>query len=228
MTTSVFAQALGSDVERLHPQMRRRFGLTPDGENACVGRGVMDSVWRGPLVTVPFLWFGAWRNILVPRTGKGVPFTIENYCYVDGLGRDTTTFVRTFEFPRHRRSRFDATMVYDPASGRVLDYLGTHQHLAVDLDLEVDERGGLLLRSGAQRFYEGPVGFSFPMAASGTAELHEHYDDQTERFRIDLTVSNPVMGPIFGYRGSFTCNFSTIPAASVPASAKPLREEARG
>lgn len=66
------------------------------------------------------------------------------------------------------------------------------------------------------------------MAASGTAELHEYYDDQTERFRIDLTVSNPVMGPIFGYRGSFTCDFSTIPAASVPASAKPLREEARG
>lgn len=228
MTTSVFAQALGSDVERLHPQMRRRFGLTPDGENACVGRGVMDEVWRGPRATVPFLWFGAWRNILVPRTGTGIPFTIENYCYVDGLGRDTTTFVRTFEFPRARRSRFDATMVYDARAGRVLDYLGTHQHLAVDLDLTVDERGGLLLRSGAQRFYEGPVGFSFPMVASGTAELREHFDDATGRFRIDLTVSNPLVGPVFGYRGSFTCAFSTLSPDALPASARPLREEARG
>ena len=32
---------------------------------------------------------------------------------------------------------------------RIVDYLGTHQHLAVDLELSVDERGGLRLRSGA-------------------------------------------------------------------------------
>ena len=52
---------------------------------------------------------------------------------------------------------------------------GTHQHLAVDIDLSVDPRGGLRLRSGEQRFYEGIVGFRFPMffsasptSASGT------------------------------------------------------------
>ncbi|MEP7766103.1 DUF4166 domain-containing protein [Sanguibacter sp. 25GB23B1] len=228
MTGSVFAQALGSDLSRLHPQMQRRFGLTPDGENACVGRGVMDEVWRGRAVAVPFLWFGAWRNILVPRVGTQVPFTIENYCYVDSLGRDTTSFVRTFEFPGSRRSRFDATMVFDRPAGRVLDYLGTHQHLAVDLDLTVDDRGGLVLRSGAQRFYEGRLGFSFPMLASGTAELREHFDDDAGCFRIDLTVSNPVIGPVFGYRGSFTCAFATIDPGAVPASVKPLREESRG
>lgn len=228
MTDSVFAQALGSDLSRLHPQMQRRFGLVPDGENACVGRGVMDEVWRGKAVTVPFLWIGAWRNILVPRVGKNIPFTIENYCYVDSLGRDTTTFVRTFEFPGNRRSRFDATMVYDRPAGRVLDYLGTHQHLAVDLDLSVDERGGLVVRTGAQRFYEGWLGFSFPMLASGTALLHEYFDDDDGVYRMDLTVSNPIIGPIFGYRGSFTCDFSTVEPVAIPASVKPLREETRG
>jgi len=58
--------------------------------------------------------------------------------------------------------------------------------------------------------------------------LHEHFDDTTGRFHVDLTVSNPLVGPIFGYRGSFTCDFTTLPAGSVPASAKPLREERRG
>jgi hypothetical protein len=39
-------------------------------------------------------------------------------------------------------------------STRIVDYLGSHEHLAVDIDLSVDEGGGLRLRSGAQRFYE--------------------------------------------------------------------------
>ncbi|WP_434809931.1 DUF4166 domain-containing protein [Microbacterium sp. bgisy189] len=44
-------------------------------------------------------------------------------------------------------------------------------HLAVDLDLDVDESGALLLTSQAQRFYEGPIGFRFPMLLSGRARL---------------------------------------------------------
>ena len=42
-----------------------------------------------------------------------------------------------------------------------------YEHLAVDIDLSVDEGGGLRLRSGAQRFYEGLIGFRFPMLFSG-------------------------------------------------------------
>ncbi|TMB86520.1 MAG: DUF4166 domain-containing protein, partial [Chloroflexi bacterium] len=46
-------------------------------------------------------------------------------------------------------------------------------HLAVDIDLSIDEAGGLRLRSGAQRFYEGGIGFSFPMLFSGIADVRE-------------------------------------------------------
>jgi hypothetical protein len=49
--------------------------------------------------------------------------------------------------------------------------------LAVDIDLSVDEEGGLCLRSGEQRFYEGPIGFRFPMLFSGIADVSEWYDD---------------------------------------------------
>jgi hypothetical protein len=42
-------------------------------------------------------------------------------------------------------------------------YLGSHGHLAVDLELRADEQGGLSLRSGAQRFCEGVLAFNFPM-----------------------------------------------------------------
>lgn len=42
-------------------------------------------------------------------------------------------------------------------SGTIVDYLGTHRHLALDIDCWVDDDGAMCLRSGAQRFYEGRV-----------------------------------------------------------------------
>lgn len=87
--TGIFAQALGADFERLHPEVQRRFGLSSEQGVACIGRGVMSDVWRGPAWTVPFLHLGAWRHILIPVQGNNIPFTVENYPYVDRLGRES-------------------------------------------------------------------------------------------------------------------------------------------
>ena len=220
--TSIFETALGADFERLHPMMRRRFGVGLDSGEACVGRGVMTSIRRGPWWTVLFLQIGRLRNILIPDTGTDVPFTIENYPYRDPFGRETVTFVREYAIgAKHRR--FDATMILD--GGRIVDYLGTHQHLAVDLDLRVDDRGGLILTSDEQRFYEGPFGFRFPMLFSGRARLHEYYEDSDQRFHVDLEVRNDRFGFLFGYRGSFQAEW--MPSTAAPARLKPRRHEIR-
>lgn len=221
--TSVFRAALGADFHRLHPMMQRRFGVGLDAAEACIGRGVMTSIRRGPWWTVPFLQIGRLRNILVPDVGDDVPFTIENYPYRDAHGRETVTFVRTYTTRPGRTARFDATMVL--IGGRVLDYLGSHQHLAVDLDLVVDDRGGLVLTSDAQRFYEGPIAFRFPMLFSGRATLHEYWSDEDESFHVDLEVRNALFGFLFGYRGTFTCEW--VPATDAPDRLKPRRTELR-
>ena len=220
--TSIFERALGDDFDRLHPMMKRRFGVGLDSAEACVGRGVMTTIRRGPWWTIPFLQIGRLRNILIPDIGADVPFVIENYPYRDPLGRETVTFVREYRIGAHRR-RFDATMILD--QDRIVDYLGTHQHLAVDLQLSVDQDGGLLLTSGAQRFYEGPIGFRFPMIFSGRARLREYFDDADQRFRVDLEVHNRWFGFLFGYRGSFECEW--MPATDAPERLKPRRHEAR-
>lgn len=223
---AVFPRALGDDFLRLHPMMQRRFGVSIDAGYACIGRGVMTSVRRGPWWTVPFLQIGRLRNILIPDIGHEVPFTIENHAYVDPFGRETLTFVREYRVPgRRRSSRFDATMVFDPKRGAVVDYLGTHQHLAVDLALDVEPDGSLLLRSGAQRFREGFLDFRFPMLFSGYAELRERYDEDAGVYRVRLEVRNRVFGFLFGYEGWFSSEFPG--AAQAPAQVLPKRHEAR-
>jgi hypothetical protein len=221
--TSIYQRVLGVDFDRLHPQTQGRFGFSSGDSVAAIGTGVMDEIWKGPF-TEPFLRLGSWRRIMFPETGRQIPFTVENYAFVDRFGRETVSWIRTFESRRTRR--FDAYMVYSDARRRIVDYLGSHQHLAVDIDLSVDEAGGLHLRSGSQRFYEGVIGFSFPMLFSGIADVREWYDDAARCFRIVVDVRNRAWGPLFGYRGSFNVEWRRV-ATGVPGHILPARQECR-
>lgn len=223
--TSIYQRALGAEFERLHPMIQRRFGISSESGIASIGTGVMDSLWHGRLFTLPFLYLGAWRRIMFPERGRQVPFTIENYAYIDAHGRETVSWVRTFA--TRRRRRFDAYMIYSEQRGCIVDYLGTHQHLAVDLDLSVDERGGMRIRSGAQRFYEGPVAFTFPRTFSGDAAVCEWYDDRIARFCIDVRVTNTRWGPLFGYHGTFDVEWKPVAPGSRPDAITPRRYERR-
>jgi len=222
---SIYEQALGEKFTLLHPRIRERFGFSSRDEVACVGTGIMDEIWHGALYMMPFLYIGSWRRIMFPEQGRAVPFTIRNYAYQDEFGRETVTWIRNFETRTPRR--FDAYMIFSQQRGRIVDYLGTHQHLAVDIDLSVDGRGGLCLRSGAQRFYEGVIGFGFPMLFSGFAEVCEWFEDGDERFHIEVNVRNRVWGPLFGYRGSFDVEWHSVKSGGIPNDLLPLRCERR-
>ncbi|MDL2080160.1 DUF4166 domain-containing protein [Streptomyces sp. GXMU-J15] len=224
--TSIFRTAMGPDFHRLHPQLQRRFSVGLASGEACTGRGVMDRVWHGRAFVKPFLALGGTRNILVPREGRRVPFMIENVPYADSFGRETVSFVRTFDLPGRAR-RFDAQMVLSPRGDRVLDYLGTHQHLATDLFLRAEPDGSLLIRSGEHRFREGVVDVRVPELVGATAEVRESYDDAAGRFRIQVRVVNRYFGPLFGYEGSFRAEYTDVRRCGVRPGLRPVREEAR-
>jgi len=223
--SSIYQAVLGSEFDRLHPQIQRRFGFSSADNIAAIGRGIMHRIWHGRFYTLPFLYLGTWRRIMFPEYGNNIPFTIDNYAYRDSFRRETVTWLRTFQTTHPRR--FDAYMIHSAARNRIVDYLGTHQHLAVDIDLSVDPRGGLRLRSGEQRFYEGIVGFRFPMFFSGIADVCEWYDDATARFNIEVNVHNRIWGPLFGYNGSFEVQWKPMKESEIPSHAKPYREEKR-
>jgi hypothetical protein len=223
--TSIYEATMGSDFKKLHPKIQERFGFcTADGKFAT-GRGIMSEVWHGAPYTLPFLYVGTWRRIMFPERGKNVPFTIENYAFIDDFGRETVSWIRTFRTSQTRR--FDAYMIYSQERKKIVDYLGTHEHLAVDIDLSVDERGGLSLVSGAQRFYEGSIDFTFPMMFSGVANVCEWYDDNLQKYCIDVNVTNNTWGPLFGYKGTFDVEWAPNEPGTLPDHIKPTRQERR-
>jgi hypothetical protein len=224
--TSIYQRALGDDFARLHPKMQWRFGFSADDEVCQIGSGVMDEVWHGRMFTVPFLKLGSTRRLLFPEHGSEVPFTISNYAYRDSFDRETVTWARRYQFP-DAASAFDATMIYSTSRDTIVDYLGTHQHLAVDIDCSVDAEGAMCLRSGSQRFYEGPVRFRFPMLFTGVADVREWWDEPNQQFRISVSVSNRMFGTLFGYRGRFTVTESRCTRAQIPRDVLPVREEPR-
>ena len=228
MTTppSMFHTVLGDGFDRLHPELRRRYSVGLASGEACTGRGVMDRIWHGPAYVKPFLALGATRNILVPRAGRDIPFMIENVPYTDTFGRETVSFVRTFDLPGGPR-RFDAQMVLSPKGDRILDYLGTHQHLASELHFAAQPDGSLLIRSGEHRFREGPVDVRVPELIGATAEVRESFDDITGRFRVRVRVVNRRFGPLFGYEGSFTVSYTDAVSRGTRPGLRPVREEAR-
>ncbi|GAA3037514.1 DUF4166 domain-containing protein [Streptomyces glomeratus] len=224
--TSIFRTVMGADFERLHPRLQRRFSVGTASGRACTGRGVMDRVWHGRSFAKPFLALGGTRNILVPRQGRDVPFVIENVPYTDTFGRETVSFVRTFRFPS-RACRFDAQMVLSPKGDRVLDYLGTHQHLASELHFRAEPDGSLLIRSGEHRFREGPVDARVPELLGAEAEVRESFDESTGGFRIRVRVVNRYLGPLFGYEGRFTVTYADVGVCGVRPGLRPVREEVR-
>ena len=225
--SSIYQQVLGSDFQKLHPQIQKRFGFNSDDKIASIGKGIMQSVWYGKPYTLPFLYVGTWRNIMFPQKGNNVPFTIENYAYKDKFGRETVTWVRKYRFPNRER-RFDATMIYSNTRKRIVDYLGTHQHLAVDIEITVAENGGINLSSGEQRFYEGVIGFKFPMLFSGKATVCEWFEDKEQKFKISVVVTNKTWGKLFGYEGTFEAEYIPVNSMTdIPKDVLPIREEIR-
>ena len=224
--TSIYQDILDADFDRLHPKMQWRFGFSSVDQTCQIGTGTMDEVWHGPWWTLPFLLLGSTRRVLFPSRGRDVPFTVSNYAYLDEFGRETVTWSRTFKFPRRFRT-FEATMIHSKQRDTIVDYLGTHQHLAVDIDCSVDDDGAMCIRSGEQRFYEGRLAFRFPLVFPGIADVREWWDESTQRFRIEVHVANKLLGPLFGYRGSFTVAEHPCTAEEIPIDVRPIREERR-
>jgi hypothetical protein len=222
---SLVAAALGRDFEKLHPAVRERHAF--DSSSGCysVGVGVMERIWSGSPLFAPFLKLGARRNSMFPDSGENVPFRIECWAYVDSHGRETLSLNRSYSMEQTRR--FDEYVVAVPGASTLIIYVGSHQHLAVEIHIAVSAAGGLEFRTRRQRLMTPLGALRFPLLASAEAVIHEWYDDSADRFRIDGRVRNRLLGDVFGSIGSFQSRIEAVPDAGVPMKVRPVREESR-
>ena len=160
----------------------------------------------GRFYTLPFLHLGGLAADHVPRGRPGHPVHDRELRLRGHFGRETVSWIRTFE--SRRRRRFDAYMIYGERAGRHRRLPRHSPAPGRRYRATVDDQGGLCLRSGAQRFYEGRWPSAFPKALSGIAEVREWYDESQARFRIAVDVRNRTWGRLFGYPGASPWNGS--------------------
>lgn len=217
---SIYQEALGAQFGRLHPRIQARFGFSSQDSVASIGRGVMNRIWHGSPLLLPFLYIGTLRHIMFPEQGEAIPFEVANYAFQDGAGREVVSWVRTFTFP-HRTRRFDAYMALAKDQHTIIDYFGTHCHYATDLHLSVTENGGIAIASGAHRFHLAGRAIPFPEWLAGQARVVEWFDDAADRYRISVRVTNPIVGLVMAYEGEFEAAWEEVTA--VPAHILPAR-----
>lgn len=205
--TSIFERALGPDFERLHPRMRERLSIGLDRGTACRAEGVMTRIWHGTPLLAPLLQLAALERVLVPESATDVAFTMQNHPFRDAAGNEGLTYERVFHLPKRRR-RFDTATVYE--SGKLVDKLGRHRLLLADWLVTVNERGGITVKGGRQRVRVRDREVPIPGPLSADTTVHDWYDDDLGRFRIDVRIRNAVLGTLVGYQGSFTCRYVDI------------------
>ncbi len=200
--SSPFAPVLGPYRDRLAKPLADQF-LGADRHHRVRLTGTMHQIWRRHGWLRPLFTMLAWADILFPETGQDVPvsLTIEP----DGHGGDV--WRRTFAFARERR--FTATMAYEGSS--VIERLGPRGMLQVPWHLRVQSAHAIQITTGETSLRVAGLRLRFPrwlrfkVGALQRARPHGRMD-------LDLVVTHPRLGRIFGYSGTFTVEREALDA----------------
>jgi len=168
--------------------------------------GVMHRVWHRPRVLGPLFRLLGRMGVLVPEQGREVPttLTVRPGC----SRRDGVYHVwdRTFAFARP--VRFRTTIIYDPRNGQVVDLVGPRDWLYMvwkarfhppdrfTLDTEA-----CALRIGGRKLWMPTWMWKLLLGTVTFSQVADSMEGDT--VRIDLLITHPVLGRIFGYTGTF-------------------------
>ncbi len=198
---SIYQRVLGDSFDALDPQLQAYFGPIPAGQEGH-GIGTYDDAGLRVRALRPLFALLGRRAIAFPDHGTRVPFTVRNLDGPDGVRRS----VRTFRFAAGTREMTDAMRASD---GRLVDRIGIRGEIEIELALSVSAGG---LRMESRRLALRVFGLRMPLPPLVTILLRETaVSDDTQRVELRLTA--PVLGEIYGYSGTFT--YAVRPCAPV-------------
>lgn len=181
---------------------QHQFLASVDEPCDTVLEGQMDQVWHRPRWLWPLLWLAARFDILFPEVGSQIPATMIVRGERDGAQRPRQQWLRTFAFPTLRH--FNAIMAYDDTLGCVVEFMGPGRALRVQWEVRFEPPGTMYITSRACHLMVG--GRAIPLASwqHPSVEAVETADlARDDSIHINLRVSHPWLGAIFGYEGTF-------------------------
>lgn len=195
---SVLVEALGDDVGRLHPRVRRYVDGPGEGIGVCEGVfDVAGSRFRGLLLLArPFVGPG----LLVTRYGRSIPFRVVNR--PDAV-RGELHAERIFRFPRGAQHFVDILRT-GSVPGTLQNVLGKAGRVELRLRCGVSEEGHLRLHSERAWFRVGRWSLPLPGILGVRVEVEDGYDEEAGRQTVRVRARNPLLGTVLEYCGSFT------------------------
>jgi Domain of unknown function (DUF4166) len=221
---SAYKQQMGSEYEKLHPQIQKRFDFSTENNIAFVGKGVMEKIWNGNQLAVFILKLLSKSNILFPRIGENISYEIHNYPYTDSLGREVHSMNRVFFFPDEEQ-RFDGTALYSEKKKQIVEYLGLDYRMVFEMGLNAEPNGAIKFTSGRQFAFLFGLQIPVPSFVRGDIELFEWFDDSDGKFYLDLSVKSKLFGPLFGFSGWFSGEYVDFKGKKLPEKFNPIRVE---
>lgn len=185
------------DYDKLHPKLKERYN------RAFTAEGIMEEIGGGTRLIRFFFKIGPLFRCFFPERGKNIPFRIVNEPYLTSKGEEGMHWFRTFYFPKKER-HFDADMIIDQKSHKVLDYFGKPRLLMSELHFTVTKHGLLHIQSGRQKLLIFGKEWPLPSWLYGESDVTEGYDEHADEYTIHVHVKNRLFGTLFTYKGRFT------------------------
>jgi hypothetical protein len=140
-----------------------------------------------------------YRMLLGDRVDRMQP---ELSDYVDGVKRGDAGIGRgEYSFVGVTRTMEDTMLA--GRDGLLHDFLGRRRFLEVSLRLEISAEGWLRMRSVGTWLWLGRMRVPVPRILSAQVDLTEWWHAESASQRVDVTLTHPVLGRVFEYRGSF-------------------------
>lgn len=195
--SEVFLAALGTDAERLHPEILAQMRAPVLHDRAEGVFAVAGSRFgRLGILALPVVG----PRMLLTRFGRDVPFALSTRPGRTPDGRATLDCTREFRFPGETQFIVDRVTT-SVVPGLVRNLLGKRGRVELIEECSVTAAGALRMRTrrialrlwGRRFALRGILGIS--------VDLEDGWDEIHERRTIEMRATNPLVGTILEYRG---------------------------
>lgn len=199
---SVFGPVFAGQEDALPRVFRDQFLLPAGSPYDVVLEGAMERVWHRPPWLWPLFWLMGRANALFPDTGRDIPFRLVITSQARPDGTPVQRWQRTFDFGMPRR--FDSELAFDERRGRVVERVGPGRCIEVGAHLQFQAPRTLVMETDDIAVRLSRWRWRLPgFLGAEVHVVHQASPDHDDVAHIQLTVTQPLLGQIFGYEGTF-------------------------